>query len=92
MTFTQEELECVISVVEMVLDGSGCTFADWGEVNPTGLTVLESVDHKLRVLNGEVLAAVVGLNKVKQVTMVSLLLQLDSPPAGEGPRWDDEEL
>jgi len=70
LDLTLEELKLVISVVEMVLDGSGCTFADWGESNPESLTVLESADHKLRVLNGEVVS-----HQANRVTMVSLILE-----------------
>jgi len=75
MTFTRAELECVISVVEMVLDGSGCTFADWGETNPGSLPVLEAADSKLRQLELRAIWAKGDLPDVTGTLMVSLQLK-----------------
>lgn len=37
----REQLESLASLAEMVLDGSGCTFGDWGDANPDKVAGLE---------------------------------------------------
>lgn len=47
MVLTQDELDAIISLVQMANDGTDCTFRDWVQNNPVRPDFLERLELKL---------------------------------------------
>lgn len=48
LDLTKEQIQLLISLAEMALDGSGCTFGDWRETNPEAIDDLERAEQLMR--------------------------------------------